>query len=112
MHLVKVVHKSLVISVPKISDVISFFNPEIREENESSSDEEENVIFKKDNIPQIRLEEERIYKIENELADSSRLPENADQFDRLMLGNPNSSELWTKYMSFHLAVSISICNFL
>lgn len=34
---------SNVTSVPKLSGVTSFFNPEIKEENESSSDEEENV---------------------------------------------------------------------
>lgn len=66
----------------------------------------------KERKEQIRLEEERIHKIEKELADSSRHPENAEQFDRLLLGNPNSSEFWTKYMSFHLAVSLSICYFL
>lgn len=60
----------------------------------------------KERAEQIRLEEERISKIEKELADSSETPENAEQFDRLLLANPNSSELWAKYMSFHLAVSI------
>ncbi|VEN41077.1 unnamed protein product [Callosobruchus maculatus] len=50
-----------------------------------------------------KKEEERISKIERELADATKAPENAEQFDRLLMGNPNSSELWTKYMSFHIA---------
>lgn len=58
----------------------------------------------KERAEQLRLEEERISKIERELADSTKNPESADQFDRLLLANPDSSELWTKYMSFHLAV--------
>lgn len=52
-----------------------------------------------------RQEEERISKIEKELADSTKPLESAEQFDRKLLGNPNSSELWTRYMSFHIAVS-------
>lgn len=63
----------------------------------------------KERMEQLRVEEERISKIERELADSSKDPESAEQFDRLLLANPNSSELWTKYMSFHLAVSQLIC---
>lgn len=60
----------------------------------------------KERAEHIRLEEERIAKIEKEIADNSGNPESAENFDRLLLANPNSSELWTKYMSFHLAVSL------
>lgn len=52
-----------------------------------------------------RLEEERIRNIEMELADSEAIPKTADQFDRLVLANPNNSMLWINYMAFHLEVS-------
>lgn len=51
-----------------------------------------------------RLEEERIRNIEMELADSQATPKTADQFDRLVLANPNNSMLWINYMAFHLEV--------
>jgi rRNA biogenesis protein RRP5 len=52
----------------------------------------------------IKLEEERIAKIEKELADSIAKPQTAEQFDRLLLASPNSSELWLQYMAMHVAV--------
>lgn len=58
-----------------------------------------------------REEEERIRKIEKDLADSALQPQNAEQFDRLLLANPNSSILWTRYISFHISVRIKY-NFL
>lgn len=53
-----------------------------------------------------RQEEERLYKIEKELADPTKTPENAEQFERLLLANPNSSELWARYITFYIAVSV------
>ncbi|RZC40160.1 RRP5 -like protein, partial [Asbolus verrucosus] len=52
-----------------------------------------------------KREEERITKIEKELADSTATPQTAEQFDRLLLANPNSSELWLKYMAMHIATT-------
>jgi hypothetical protein len=79
--------------------------------DESSSDEEEESESKKSkkSVPakkseMIKLEEERIAKIEKELADSIAKPQTAEQFDRLLLANPNSSELWLQYMAMHVAV--------
>lgn len=54
----------------------------------------------------LRQEEERISKIEKELADPTKAPESAEQFDRLLLSLPDSAELWAKYIAFHIAVSI------
>lgn len=55
-----------------------------------------------------RLEEERLRTIETELADSEATPKTADQFDRLVLANPNNSLFWINYMAFHLEVRIFI----
>lgn len=51
-----------------------------------------------------RKEEERLRKIETELADNEATPKTADQFDRLVMANPNSSMLWINYIAFHLQV--------
>ncbi|CAH0557024.1 unnamed protein product [Brassicogethes aeneus] len=93
--------------------ISSFFNPlkpsEAPEES-SSDEEEEGVVVKKkkklsraERAEQMKLEEERLSKIEKRFADNVAEPESADDFDRLLLANPNSSELWTKYMAFHIS---------
>lgn len=85
-----------------------------KEENSSSDDEAvnkpENTKKKKKLTPAERAElakqeEERIRRIENELADPSTVPESAEQFDRLVLAHPNSSKIWAQYIAFHLSVS-------
>ena len=43
---------------------------------------------------------------EDKTADiSSRAPQSVDDFERLLIGNPNSSVLWMNYMSFQLQLS-------
>lgn len=82
---------------------------------DSSSDEEDDegeVVKKKkklsraERVELLRQEEEKIAKIEKRFAANSNVdPESADDFDRLLTANPDSSELWTKYMAFHISVS-------
>ncbi|CAH1982414.1 unnamed protein product [Acanthoscelides obtectus] len=97
---------------PVLSGISSFFNVQTEnQKDESSSDEEEQIDTMKkkkkltaaERAELAKKEEERISKIERELADATKPPESAEHFDRLLVGNPNSSELWTKYMSFHIA---------
>jgi rRNA biogenesis protein RRP5 len=54
-----------------------------------------------------RREEQEIAKREAALADGTAddNPETAADFERLLAGNPNSSEIWIRYMSFHLALA-------
>ncbi|XP_074031130.1 ribosomal RNA Processing 5 isoform X2 [Leptinotarsa decemlineata] len=100
-------------SAPVMSGISSFFAPESKMEQDSSSDDEgEPTEVKKkrkltpaERANLAREEEERISKIEKELADSTKAPESAEQFDRLLLANPNSSELWTKYIALHTAAT-------
>lgn len=47
-------------------------------------------------------EEERIRKIEDELADPNLEPHTPDQFERALMKDKNSSFMWIKYMAFHL----------
>ena len=56
---------------------------------------------------QRRREEQEIAKREAALADGTadENPETAADFERLLAGSPNSSELWIRYMAFHLSVA-------
>lgn len=77
-----------------------------------SSDDEENDrvevpakksrLTAKERFEAMRQEEKRIRQIEEELADSSVDPHTPDQFDRMLLAQPNSSLLWIRYMVFHM----------
>ncbi|XP_017888354.1 protein RRP5 homolog [Ceratina calcarata] len=48
-----------------------------------------------------RQKEREIREREEALA-SNQLPNSVDQFDRLVLGSPNSSIIWLQYMAYHL----------
>jgi rRNA biogenesis protein RRP5 len=54
-----------------------------------------------------RREEQEITRRESALADGTadENPETAGDFERLLAGNPNSSELWIRYMAFYLSLA-------
>lgn len=56
---------------------------------------------------QRRREEQDITRRENALADGTAdlNPETAGDFERLLAGDPNSSELWIRYMAFYLSMA-------
>eukprot|EP00980_Cylindrotheca_fusiformis_P000878 scaffold232_cov91-Cylindrotheca_fusiformis.AAC.3 len=56
---------------------------------------------------QRRREEQEITRRETALADGTadENPETAGDFERMLAGNPNSSELWIRYMAFYLSVA-------
>uniref|UniRef100_A0A182P930 S1 motif domain-containing protein n=1 Tax=Anopheles epiroticus TaxID=199890 RepID=A0A182P930_9DIPT len=56
----------------------------------------------KERFEAMKQEEERLRKIEEELANPSLDPHTPDQFDRLVLAQPNNSMLWIRYMAFHM----------
>ena len=60
-------------------------------------------LTKKEKLEQERLDELKLRQLEEELL-SLKNPTNADEFDRLLLGCPNNSELWIKYMSYYAQV--------
>uniref|UniRef100_A0A1I8NZ65 S1 motif domain-containing protein n=1 Tax=Stomoxys calcitrans TaxID=35570 RepID=A0A1I8NZ65_STOCA len=51
---------------------------------------------------QQREEEARLRAIEEKYADPNQLPDSVDQFDRLVLSDPNNSKHWINYMVYHL----------
>ncbi|XP_077205715.1 protein RRP5 homolog [Paroedura picta] len=79
-----------------------------REQSSSSEDDEEDtqLTTKKQTRQNKELEKQRaekeLSKLEAALMDPTRQPQSADDFDRLVLGNPDSSILWLQYMAFHL----------
>lgn len=64
----------------------------------SSSDSDEETSTKKRKQSRGRTEDKTA-----DLA--SRVPQSVDDFERLLIGNPNSSVLWMNYMSFQLQLS-------
>ncbi|RKO88271.1 hypothetical protein BDK51DRAFT_24832, partial [Blyttiomyces helicus] len=52
-----------------------------------------------------REEEERIAQKEISLLDGEAAPELAEDFERLLIGSPNSSFLWIKFMAFQLQMA-------
>ncbi|KAK4880366.1 hypothetical protein RN001_008512 [Aquatica leii] len=88
--------------------VQGFFVDEVVSKSESSSDEEieesDNNKKKKltaaERTELIRQAEERIREKEIELADGTAEPQSEEQFERLVTGKPNSSELWAKYIAY------------
>jgi rRNA biogenesis protein RRP5 len=49
-----------------------------------------------------KLEEESLHKAEMALMDKERAPESADDFERSVIGSPNSSMIWIQFMAFYL----------
>ncbi|NXP98301.1 RRP5 protein, partial [Vidua macroura] len=83
--------------------------PVLDQKEESSESEEEEDMqsklkkrTKKEKELEKQKKEKELCKVEAALMDPSRQPQSADDFDRLVLGSPNSSILWLQYMAFHL----------
>ena len=76
--------------------------------SDGESDEESwSSNHESDNDDEIKSERQRKKQIEYDLtADmQSKKPESTADFERLLLGSPNSSYLWIQYMSFQLQLS-------
>jgi rRNA biogenesis protein RRP5 len=52
-----------------------------------------------------REQEDRVARKELELLQGDQAPETADDFERLLLGSPNNSFLWIKYMAFQIQMT-------
>jgi rRNA biogenesis protein RRP5 len=82
------------------------------DDGNSSESEDEDDIHKSSHKSrrkqaQRRREEQEIARREMALADGTadENPETASDFERLLASNPNSSEIWIKYMAFHLSLA-------
>ncbi|KAJ8723661.1 hypothetical protein PYW07_007641 [Mythimna separata] len=81
----------------------------VEEEESSSEDEEKDQPKKKrkkltvaEKLAKVREEEERVREMERRATESEQQPRSSEQFERALLANPNSSQLWIAYMAFHL----------
>lgn len=78
------------------------------DDTDSSSEEDEDDSTKRQKLTSqerfqaARTEENRIREIEKSLADDSIFPTTIDQFDRLVMAEPNNSRAWINYMVFHV----------
>ncbi|EGC34777.1 hypothetical protein DICPUDRAFT_152947 [Dictyostelium purpureum] len=79
------------------------------ETDEADEFEENQVVDKKkqktEKEKSKNKQEEEIKEREDLLADHNVAPESPQDFERLLLGSPNSSYLWIKYMSYYLSLS-------
>ncbi|MEE6485919.1 hypothetical protein FKM82_014452 [Ascaphus truei] len=77
-----------------------------KEEQSSDSDDDEKQPktkkTQKEKVMEKKQAEKELSKLEATLMDVHRQPQSAEDFDRLVLGSPNSSILWLQYMAFHL----------
>eukprot|EP00977_Amphora_coffeiformis_P029279 scaffold39794_cov176-Amphora_coffeaeformis.AAC.1 len=86
-------------------------NDQSSSDDDGDSDEEdastEKANHSRKNKSSRRREEKHISEREKALADGTadENPETAGDYERLVTGNPNSSELWIRYMAFHLSLA-------
>lgn len=94
----------------KLPGIQNFWTSEVKQEvKKRPADEDDNSQDKKkqrltgaDRYQRYIDEEERLRKIEDELADPNVDPHTPDQFERALMKDKNSSFMWIKYMAFHL----------
>lgn len=84
-------------------------NEDQESSSESSSDDvakepisKKKKLTAKERFEAARNEEARIREIEKNIADDNVLPTSIDQFDRLVMAEPNNSRIWIQYMVFHV----------
>ncbi|XP_075145856.1 ribosomal RNA Processing 5 [Haematobia irritans] len=95
-----------------ISDFWTTDLTNLSKKDDSSDDDEDNEITSEnkpkkklttaEKFKQQREEEARLRAIEEKYADPNQLPDSVDQFDRLVLSDPNNSKNWINYMVYHL----------
>lgn len=61
---------------------------------------------KAERVAAAKAEEAKVRAAEDELLERAD-PVSPDSFDRMLLAQPDSSELWVKYMAYHLQVKAS-----
>lgn len=99
------------IKTNKASDIVTdFSNKSDSDSDDDNNDDDKNDTKKNKSRKKQALrrrEQEEISKREKSLADGTadENPETAADFERLLAGAPNSSEIWIRYMAFHLSLA-------
>lgn len=97
-------------SSSKLPGIQNFWAPEVKQElkkrpaddDDGGKDKKKQRLTGADRYQRYIDEEERLRKIEDELADPNVDPHTPDQFERALMKDKNSSFMWIKYMAFHL----------
>jgi rRNA biogenesis protein RRP5 len=80
----------------------------VRDSEEESESEDDDIQQKRNRRSTKREREEKEKSIaakEKSLLDSSAAPEMPEDFERLLIGSPNNSFIWIKYMAFQLELA-------
>ncbi|KXS21740.1 nucleic acid-binding protein [Gonapodya prolifera JEL478] len=75
------------------------------EDEDDEKDPDETPKSRKQRLKEKKEEERQIDEREKALLDPSSVPQVAADFERLLLGSPNDSFLWIKYMAFHMQMA-------
>ena len=75
------------------------------DEAEDGSDNAKKKLGKRQKRAAKIAEEDRVRSEESALVDESKAPQSPEAFDRLLLGSPNSSYIWVKYIAYHLQMT-------
>lgn len=96
---------SLLAAKKPIAESESDKDEESDDENEDDSAQGKSHKSRKKQA-QKRREEQEIFRRETALADGTadENPETVADFERLISGDPNASEIWIRYMAFHLSL--------
>lgn len=70
-----------------------------QDEEESSEEDEDFIKSRKQKKKKTQIVQDKTVDI------NTRIPESVGDFERLIMGNPNSSVVWMNYMAFHLQLS-------
>lgn len=71
-------------------------------EDEADSATKKRKLSSKERFDATQKEEARVRELERSLADETIQPTSIDQFDRLVMAEPNNSRAWINYMVFHV----------
>lgn len=87
-------------------DDLNLLRPNVYEDSENDEDEIEikkakHKMTKAERVAAAKAEEAKVRAAEDELLERGD-PVSPDSFDRMLLAQPDSSELWVKYMAYHL----------
>jgi rRNA biogenesis protein RRP5 len=87
-------------------DTNELANPRSDDASSSDSESEEETKKSRRAVKKEKADKEKmIQDRELELLDTTRAPEMPEDFERMLLGSPNNSFLWIKYMAFQLELA-------
>eukprot|EP00475_Leptophrys_vorax_P027567 TRINITY_DN3930_c0_g2_i2.p1 TRINITY_DN3930_c0_g2~~TRINITY_DN3930_c0_g2_i2.p1 ORF type:complete len:323 (-),score=87.40 TRINITY_DN3930_c0_g2_i2:69-1037(-) len=78
--------------------------PQTAQSSEKAPEKSTNKRKRKRSETDLVDEEKQLTELEKSLADPSRGPQNAGDYERLVLANPNSAAVWIRYMAYYVHI--------